>query len=67
MTPSEVKINSQYIFNESDMKARLIRKAVNWFVGEYKTPEMEQWFPWIAGTREWLSLTDKEVAWSKDG
>lgn len=56
---------SQYIFNDGNIKGRLIRKDADWFVGEYKTLDMETWFPWICGTAVWLGLTQQEKDWAK--
>lgn len=55
---------SQYIFKDELMKSRLIRKERDWYVGEYKTPDMPSWMPWIAGTAGYLGLTEQEKSWS---
>jgi hypothetical protein len=75
-------MTSQYIFNDGEMKSRLTRTSrldgEDWFIAEWKPndPDMiarlahmfpdGQWLWWIAGTREWLGLTDQEVEWSID-
>lgn len=56
---------SQLIFNDGHMKGRLIKKDKDWYVGEFKTPDMETWMPWICGTSEWLQLTEQEKTWAK--
>lgn len=56
---------SQLIFNDGRMKGRLIKKDKDWYVGEFKTAEMETWMPWICGTSEYLWLTEQEKAWAK--
>lgn len=57
---------SQLIFKREDMRSRLVRTDTNWFAVEYKTPDMEQWFPWIWGTRDFLNLTEQEFSWAVD-
>ena len=70
-------MNSQYIFNDLHLdkypdnftipcKSRLIKKDKNWYVGEFKNKTMETWFPWVAGTAEYLDLTDLDKKWAKD-
>lgn len=59
-------MSSQYIFNEPNMKSRLIRKYFDWYIGEYKTPVMETWFPWIAGTADLLALSEQDRSWAKN-
>lgn len=58
---------SQYIFNDGAMKSRLIRKDKDWFIAEWKsaTDELASWFPWIAGTADWLGLTEQDKKWAK--
>lgn len=56
---------SQYIFKEAALKGRLIKKAQNWYVAEYKTDGMPSWFPYICGTAEWLRLTEQDKEWAK--
>lgn len=57
-------LSSQYIFKDKDMKARLINKDNNYYIGEYKTSSMETWFPWIVGTAEGLKLSQQEKEWA---
>lgn len=58
---------STYIFNDGNIKSRLIKKDRDWYVAEYKstTNENEQWFPWISGTYDFLSLTEQDKLWAK--
>lgn len=55
---------SQFIFKDSALKARLVNKALNFYVGEYKTDKMEAWFPYICGTGEGLCLTQQDKDWA---
>ena len=58
---------SQYIFNDGEMKSRLVKKDTDWFVAEWKSAidEEAQWFPWIVGTAEFLDLSDQDKKWAK--
>lgn len=63
------------IFNDGYIKGRLICKDDNWYIGEWKyildefytctKTRKNIWFPWIAGTAEWLGLSEQEKAWAK--
>lgn len=55
---------SDFIFKSDETKGRLVRKEHNWFVAEYKDTDMQNWFPWVAGTKEFLQLTDQEMEWA---
>lgn len=58
---------SQYVFNNGEIKSRLIRKDRDWFVGEWKSSVdgAAQWLPWIAGSSEFLCLTTQDREWAK--
>ncbi len=77
---------SYLIFNDGNIKGRLIKNDSNWFVGEWKYTDDKDihgnpqytgclsekdtdlkniWLPWIAGTSEYLQLTQQEKNWAK--
>ena len=58
---------SEIIFNDGEIKTRLVKKDANWFVGEYKyvADASGPWVPWICGTAKFLNLTEKDKEWAK--
>ncbi len=66
---------SQLIFNDGIIKSRIIKKDTNWYTVEWKYVDetklthlgdkVSMWLWWLCGTKEWLNLSEQELAWCK--
>lgn len=73
--------DSEFIFNDGHTKGRLVKKDKDWYEAQWKyivdkdghgnanktfaDDKENRWATWIAGTVEWLGLSEKEKEWAK--
>lgn len=62
-----IPFESQYVFENEEMKGRIVQVADNYFLLEWKPnlPEA-QWTWWFVGTAEFFQFTDDERRYAID-